>query len=275
MNPFPQRTPLGRTGLAVGPLGVSGGYGVDARSLLRAFDRGVNYWYHGSLRRNGMAKAIRELVRSGKRDQLVIVLQSYMRWPWYMERSVAGGLRHLGIDHADILLLGLYNSAPWESILARAERMREKGMFRHLAISGHHRPSFVDFAADRRYGVLHIRYSAAHPGAEQDVFPRMPQEDRPGIVAYTATSWGHLLRAKGLPKGEVPLRGRDAYRFVLTNPNFNVCMTGPKNAGEMDEALAALDDGPLSSDEETRIRRIGAVLHGGAPPLSPVNPASA
>jgi hypothetical protein len=53
MAPFPQRVQLGRTGLSVGPLGVSGSFGVDATSLRRAFDRGVSYWYHGSIRRIG------------------------------------------------------------------------------------------------------------------------------------------------------------------------------------------------------------------------------
>ena len=48
MASFPRRVTLGRSGLSVGPLGVSGGYGVGAGAVLRAFDRGVNYFYHGS-----------------------------------------------------------------------------------------------------------------------------------------------------------------------------------------------------------------------------------
>jgi aryl-alcohol dehydrogenase-like predicted oxidoreductase len=57
------------------------------------------------------------------------------------------------------------------------------------------------------------------------------------------------------------MRGRDAYRFVLSNPDFNLCMTGPKNAEQMDEALAALDEGPLSPEENERIRRLGRHLY--------------
>jgi hypothetical protein len=60
------------------------------------------------------------------------------------------------------------------------------------------------------------------------------------------------------------MRGRDAYRFVLSNPDFNVCMTGPGNAAEMDEALAALDEGPLSPEENERVRRLGKHLYGQA-----------
>jgi len=77
---------------------------------------------------------------------------------------------------------------------------------RHLAISSHNRPAHVRFAADPRFGALHIRYSASHAGAEKDIFPAMPKENRPGIVAYTATGWGKLLDRKKMPAGEAPLR---------------------------------------------------------------------
>jgi len=257
MAGFPERVTLGRSGLTVGPLGVAGGYGVEAAAIRRAVDRGCTYLYHGSRRAPGMQTAIRELVAVGRRDELVVVLQSYSRWPWLLERGVTRELRALGLDHADVLLLGWYNDTPSVGVLERVVRLREKGAFRHLAVSGHRRPAFVDFAADPRYDVLHIRYNAAHPGAETDVFPHLARDGRPGTVAYTATRWGSLLSARRMPPGESPLRGRDAYRFVLSNPDFNVCMTGPKNAAELEEALAALDEGPLSAEEMARVRRIG------------------
>ena len=64
-----------------------------------------------------------------------------------------------------------------------------------------------------------------------------------------------------MPPGEAPLRARDCYRFVLSNPDFDVCMSGPSDDAQMHEALAALDEGPLSPEEEARIRRIGRCVH--------------
>ena len=261
MSSFANRVTLGRSGLSVGPLGVSGGYGVGTAPLLRAFDRGVNYFYQGSRRREGMTKAIRDLVAGGRRDDLVVALQSYARTPGLMETWFSRGLRQLGIEAADVLLLGWYNSPPSERILERAVRMLERGLVRHVAISAHQRPAFVGYAADPRFSILHIRYNAAHTGAETDVFPHLGRDGRPGTVAYTATRWGSLLSPRKMPDGEAPLRARDCYRFVLSNADFNVCMTGPKNDAEMKEALAALDEGPLDAEESDRIRRIGRHVH--------------
>jgi aryl-alcohol dehydrogenase-like predicted oxidoreductase len=261
MPSFPERVLLGRSELSVGPLGVSGGYGIGVHPLLQAFDRGVNYFYHGTRRSGGMRGAIREIVSSGRRDELVIALQSYSRWSWYVERSLARGLEDLGIDHADVLLLGWHNSIPSRSILGRLEKMREKGMFHHLAVSGHRLATFLDLAADRRFSVLQIRYNAADTKAERDVFPHLSASQRPGIVAYTATRWGTLLNPRRMPPGEEPLRGRDAYRFVLSNPDFNLCMSGPRNAHEMKEVLAALDEGPVSPEETERFRRVGRFVY--------------
>jgi aryl-alcohol dehydrogenase-like predicted oxidoreductase len=261
MAGFSSRVALGRSGFSVGPLGVAGGYGVGTPALLAAFDRGVNYFYHGSRRPPGMATAIRELVAAGRRDELVIVLQSYSRWPWQLERGITSGMAELGISSVDVLLLGWYNGMPSDAILERAGRLVDRGMVRCLAVSGHRRGAFVDFAADSRFGILHIRYNAAHTGAERDVFGRLAAGGRPGVVAYTATRWGSLLKAGRMPPGEAPLEARDCYRFVLSNPDFNVCMCGPASDAEMAEALAAIDAGPLDAEEIARVRRIGDHVH--------------
>jgi aryl-alcohol dehydrogenase-like predicted oxidoreductase len=239
------------------PLGVAGGYGIDEKPLLEAFERGVNYWYHGSLHGRGMTSAIRAISAAGNRDKLMVVLQSYSRWAWLLEQTFRRGLGSLGLGYADVLLLGLFNSSPPAAIIARALQLKERGLVRHIAISAHRRAAFLEYASLAHYDIFHVRYSAAHPGAELDLLPALSDRGRPGIVAYTATRWGQLLDPSRMPSGQVPLRGRDCYRFVLSNPQFNVCMTGPRNTFELKEALAALDDGPLSLEEDRRVRAIG------------------
>jgi aryl-alcohol dehydrogenase-like predicted oxidoreductase len=53
----------------------------------------------------------------------------------------------------------------------------------------------------------------------------------------------------------------DCYRFVLTNPLVDVCLTGPSTAEQMEANLKALELGPLAEDEMQWMRKIGDSVH--------------
>ncbi len=252
---------LGRTGLEVGPLGVAASYGAPAEAFEEAFERGCNYFYWGSMRKSGMRKAIMNICQQGKREALVIVLQSYSRSAVLMETFLKKALRAVSVDHADILLLGWYNKPPSQRVLDRALAMRERGLYRFLGLSGHNRRLFPRLAEEGVFDLFHIRYNAAHRGAEEEIFPHLQGEERPGIVSYTATRWGQLLNPKKMPVGEAASSASDCYRFVLSNPGVDVCVCGPKNRAQMREALRTLDLGALSQEELERMRRIGDHVH--------------
>lgn len=254
---FNEKRILGKTGLRVGRLGVACSYGAPTEAFEEAFDRGVNYFYWGSMRKSAMARAIRNIIAKGKRDELIIVLQSYSRSASLMDAFYRQGLKTLGIESADVLLLGWHNQLPSPRILDQAQAMREKGMFRYLALSGHNRLLFPDLAKDPRFDILHIRYNAAHRGAEKEVFSQLDTGNRPALVTYTATRWGDLMKPGKMPPTEKPLSGVDCYRFVLSNPNVDVCMTGPSSTAQMREAMTALDMGLLTPEEMQRVQVIG------------------
>ena len=46
-------------------------------------------------------------------------------------------------------------------------------MVRHIMVSCHHRPTFEKFIADPAFDAIMVRYNAAHPGAEREVFPHL------------------------------------------------------------------------------------------------------
>ena len=64
-----------------------------------------------------------------------------------------------------------------------------------------------------------------------------------------------------MPAGEKPPTAADCYRFVLSNPAVDVCMSGAKTAEEMRENLALLETGPMTGAETERMRRIGDFVH--------------
>ncbi len=259
---FSQPRSLGRTSVVVGRLGVASSYGAPARAFEEAFERGCNYFYWGSLRKSGMGEAIKNVCRKGKRDELVIVIQSYSRSAFLMEKFCRQALKRLALDSADVLLLGYYKRKPPQRILDRADAMKRKGMFRFLALSSHNRRLFPELVKENIFDIFHIRYSAAHRGAEEVTFPYLQGEDRPGIVSYTATRWGQLLQQKNMPPGESAPSASDCYRFVLSHPAVDICMTGPKNLEQMRQALKTLDLGPLHEEELARMRRVGDHIRG-------------
>lgn len=200
---------------------MAAGYGVPAAAVEMAFERGINYLYWGSIRRDGFGQALRNL--KSKREQFVLVLQSYSRVGRLVEWSFERALRQLKFDYADILLLGLWNHELPERIFDAALRLRARGLVRHIAMSSHRRPLVPLLATNPDLEVLHLRYNAAHPGAEREIFPLLPAiGKRPGIVSFTATSWRQLMDPKKTPAGEKTPTALDCYRFVLSNEAVDV-----------------------------------------------------
>ncbi|MGH7296006.1 MAG: hypothetical protein ACRELB_13780, partial [Polyangiaceae bacterium] len=262
---------LGRTGRRVGRLGIAASYGLGGAGVEAAIDSGVSYIYWGSLRKREFGRGVRAAIARGRRDDLTIVVQSYSRLGSLVRPSLECALRALGIDHADVLLLGWWNRRPPARILDAALRCKERGLVRHLALSTHHRPLAGALADDSPFEVLHVRYNACHRGAEREVFTSLPAARDPagtpraaGIVAFTATRWGTLLAPPPDAPPDLPVpRAGDCYRFVLSNPAVDVCMTGLADEAQLRHALAALEKGPMTEEELTWMRHFGDVLYRG------------
>jgi aryl-alcohol dehydrogenase-like predicted oxidoreductase len=187
---------------------------------------------------------------------MAIAIQSYTRVAALMPWSVDRALRFMKTDYVDVLCLAWWNGPPPARIVDAALALRERGKVRHIMVSCHHRPTFERFIDDPRFDALMLRYNAAHPGAEREVFPHLAKR-RAGVVSFTATRWGTLLDPRFTPSGEETPRASDCYRFALSNPHVDVCLSGPRNGTELDEALTAVERGPLSDAERAWMLRVG------------------
>lgn len=266
MSNFRDPIQLGQTGLSVSRLGIGSSFVGSARFIEEAVEQGINYLYWGSIRRPAFGRAIRNLARRN-RESVVLTVQSYSRVAALMAPSVEIALRRAGIEYFDFLLLGMWNQPPRPSLVEAALRLRAQGKVRYLMLSTHNRPSlrghFEEFEAGRSpFDVFMLRYNAVHRGAERDVFPHLPAERPPGLIAYTATRWGHLLDPAKMPPGESPPPARDCYRFALSHPALSMVLCGPADRDQMQQAIGALDAGPLTPDEMARMRRIGDHVYG-------------
>lgn len=264
--------PFGSTGLTTSALGLGSSPGLPGKEVERAFERGVRFFLWGSLRRRDFARGLANLGKQ-HRSEMVVAVQSYTRWPSLMEWSVDRALRTIKSDYVDVLCLAWWNGPPPQRIVDAAVALRDKGKVRKLMISCHHRPAFEGFIANPAIDALMVRYNAAHPGAEREVFPHLATR-RPGMVAFTATRWGTLLDRRYVPEGERVPEPSDCYRFALSTPHIDVSLAAPKDGAQLDQALLALDRGPLDADELAWMRRVGVGVRDAAAArrrLSPID----
>jgi predicted aldo/keto reductase-like oxidoreductase len=262
---FTQPTKLGRTGLSVGRLGIASGYWAPADAIELAFERGCNYLTWGTFIRGRsphLAEAVRRIVANGQRDRLVLAMFSYAHQAFLTEKLLVRGLRSVGLEYADVLVLGYFSRPPGGGILEGALRMKERGLVRFIGLSGHNRKLFGPLRREGAFDLFHIRYNAVNSGAEQDAFPQLGGDGRPGVVAFTATSWGRLLNPQKMPAGEPAPSAADCYRFALSHPSVDVCMVGARSLAQMRDNLRALELGPLNPPEMARMRRIGDLIYG-------------
>lgn len=251
-----QRVALGRTGLSVSPIGIASSYGTNEAMVEEAVDRGVNYLYWGALRTKKMARGIRSVVRRNRND-LVIVAHTTTRSPTTLSKVVQKSLGQLGVDHIDVLLLGWHNKRPDARLIDRVAKLRDDGLIRFSALSGHDRHLFPELDKDKLIDIFHVRYNAAHRGAEKEILDHLPEQDGPGVVSFTNTRWGSLLKPANMPPGEPAPSAADCYRFVLAHPKVHVAVCGPNSMEQLKEDLGALALGPMSEEELVRMRRIG------------------
>ncbi|MEW6440186.1 MAG: hypothetical protein AB1640_04550 [bacterium] len=260
MKNFTEPVVLGASGLRVARMGIGADSGVPSRALEWAFEQGVNYFYWGSRRKQGMRDAIRTLAPRC-RERMVIALQTYDYTGLVMEQTFFRGLRQLKIDQADVFILGMRNGPVPRRILDRALRLKEKGLARHLCISAHNRAAYREHLSRGAFDLVMVRYNAAHRGAEKEVLPLVGGANGPGVICYNSTRWGHLFDPRWMPPGEQAPDPVDLYQYVLSNPAIHMVLTAPQTLDQLKSNLRVLERGPLTEEERARLEKIGDHVH--------------
>lgn len=255
------RAPKALGGKSLFRLGLATNYGIDEDGIRAGMDRGVNFFLW-TLRGGKLRSPLREAL-AGRRERVAVAGFAQLGWfGWGVRRGAESLLKELRTDYLDVYLLGwLGVGSRWSDAIENdLVHLRESGKVRAIGVSIHDRPRAGRLAAESPLDLLMLRYNAAHPGAEREVFPHKRGVE-PAVLAYTATSWRKLLaRPKGWD-GPVMTAG-DCYRFQLSSPHVDLALTGPKNRAELDENLDALAKGPLTPEEDAWMRRFGKAVHG-------------
>ena len=242
-------------------LGLATNYGVEGTDLEWALEQGVNYVFWTPKAR-GVTTSLKAAI---KRDREALIIACGPTTGYFggsIRRACDQLLKTLDTEYLDVFQLFWLGrmSALTPYTIDALVSLRESGKVRAIGVSIHHRKRAGKLAEDSPLDMLMIRYNAAHPGAEQDIFPHLAKR-RPAIVAYTATRWGGLLKRPKGWNGPV-MTAADSYRFCLSNPHVDVVLTGPKNRRQLQENLHNLmGKGPLSEEESRWIRELGQAVH--------------
>jgi aryl-alcohol dehydrogenase-like predicted oxidoreductase len=249
--------------------------------------------HHFSYRRS--VDAIRTLCRQGStvRDQVVLATVSYLNDPEKLPAILSDQFGELGIEYIDVFhwgwmvddremlaLLKKTHQLKGESVFVKQMRqlqivtqrqqeqaeainegLLQRGLVRYVGTSFHSR------AAARRWmrnlDVMMLRYNIARRDIEEDIVPFLygEKERDPGIVVFNVAHEGQYhfhIPPPGYPSGGYVPSIPDCYRFALSNSWVDLVLTGPRNRKEIDLALSAIEQGPLSGDEKEALCRYGA-----------------
>lgn len=252
---------LGPRGTPVFRLGLAASYRPGERAVRRALDEGINYFFCYGFD----TQAIRVLrsLNADRREKIVIATGAY-NYIWARQdfrKTLEKRLRQLRTDYLDAyLFLGVMKPREFPpEAQEQMQALREDPRVRSIGMSCHDRRFAAELAANGTLDMLMMRYNAAHRGAETEIFPRV-EGSNAGITSYTATCWTKLLRKTRKWDGPAATAGQ-CYRFVLTDPHVQVCLTAPSNERQLEENLRAVRQGPLDAGEMEFLHRFGDAVH--------------
>ncbi len=250
-----EKKKLGRSGIPVSRLGLAGGFGIDADGVERAFhELGVNYFFV-TPRFKPLIEGLRRLIKAGHRKDIVLAMGAKYPTGWSVPREFESAAKAIGTDTIDVFHL-FWVQAHWYvtgNTWPAMVKLKEEGKVRALAISIHDRPMACQLASELSLDALMIRYNAAHRGAEKEIFATLP-DPRPGVIAYTATRWGRLLKpAKGLAAMSPP----ECYRFAIGHSAVDTVLCGAGSYEELEANAKGVMQGPLELPRLAEVKQFG------------------
>ncbi len=251
-----QRRRLGVGGPLVGPLCLSGRYPMPARLLDEALDHGVDLFFWEPTY-EALGHHLVHLAPA-RRRALTVVAGSFQASGAAIRRDVERTLRTLRLDVLPVFLLFWARSAGRlsdEALLA-LERLREEGKLRQMGLSTHDR-TLARSALGLGFEILMVRHSAAHRGAEEQVFPAA-RASGAGVLTFSCTCYGRLLIERpGFGRAPAP----DLYRYSLASPGVSAAIMAPRTPAELRENLVVLRRPALSPEALGELQRRGASVY--------------
>jgi len=271
---------FGKTGKKVSALGfgamrlpmveVNGQESVDEEKAIplmrRAFDLGVNYidsapYYCNSQSEAAVGKAVK-----GYREKVYISTKNPIEdespghWMQRLERS----LKNLDVDYIDFYHfwgINLKGFKQWQSLsdgpLQAAKRALDQGLIKHLSFSYHdaagNMPEIIDSGL---FETVLMQFNLLDYSNESNL--DYARSKGLGTVVMGPVGGGRLGAPSDVIQGLLKKKAKSsadiAMRFVLSNPNVDIALSGMGTVAQVEEnvEIASRTD-HLSSEEKQRI----------------------
>ncbi len=247
-----------RPELEVSPLGISGHYGLPVEGFEQAMEQGVNFmfWepnYH-------TLTQFMERLPKRERNEIQMTAGSFEASPERIRRDVIRALNKLQIEQLPVFLL--FWTRSWDRITDEVRDMLEQlkvaGKIGCYGLSTHSRTLAVE-AIEADWNPVMVRHSAAHRGAETDIFSHARKQGT-GLLTFNNTCYGRLLQAISTADAKA-LSPADCYRYTLSFEAVTACWSAPATLEELHENLLALSDPHLPADRLQQLCVLGKQVY--------------
>ena len=265
---------LGRTGYRVSQLGFGAmrlplvGEGEDARidrekaipMIHRAFEGGLNYIDTAVNYCNRDSQRVVGEALKGWRDRIVVSTKNHEYedekvWWQHLEDS----LERLQVDYIDIYN---HHGINWKRYTENVEpkvskwmrRAKDQGLIKHICASFHDsNENLIKLIGTGYVESITLQYNILDRQLEEGI--ALAHERGIGIVVMGPVGGGRLGVSSPVLEGLVPGVGRVpelALRFVLSNPNVTLALSGMSTMQHVEENLATASDQISLNDSDRR-----------------------
>lgn len=239
-------------------------------TVCAAYDAGINFffisadlhWPAYELQRRGILK----LLARGKpiRNNMVIAAACYSGFHLSAVADLLTYFPQLG--RIDVLVVGAVGRHDDSRIFDVCHKYRVDHVYgtRAVGMSFHDRERALLAVNNALLDIAFARYNPQHPGARRELFPfRTPNST---LLYNFKSTFGAVTieQSPDVPTTDELWRPKitDYYRFVLTRPEVDGVLCKFRTPAEVTAFAQALEEGPLSQEEEQYLIDLSALAQG-------------
>jgi len=212
----------------------------------RAFEAGVNYVDTAVMYCEYDSERAVGVALKGWRDRIIVSTKNHYygtdEKAWW--QNLENSLERLDIDYIDIYNIhGVNKKQMAENVEPRIAawmlKAHEQGLIRHICVSFHDNNEALEALVDSGYpAVITLQYNMLDRQLEAGM--ARAQENNIGIVVMGPVGGGRLGAPSDILESLIPDAKKVpelAMRFVLANPNVDVCLSGMSTMEQVEENI--------------------------------------